>query len=346
MAASKKTSIDIGAGNVKKRDRNGLSGFPSILSPINSADDSYADFQTSDPFIITTGFESNAIGETVREMGLMPVSVAHESRIKDKFYKTMFMAAMSQSYKDLSGDIKVVLSLPPKFYWQKDTLKESLCGEYEYSVSEKGGWRKVNFMLPFQNIAIIPEGFGTLCSMLFTPEGFEIRDVEYTSQDIGIIDVGTYTTDLLHFSKLSLQRGTTTSVPQALSRLHAAIDQFANAQGVTLQRHELDGVFHAGYFLREGEEISVTNVIEQWAANLADVIVGNVRTHWNGGNMVRWLILTGGGANVVYPYLLRAFKHVVIAEAKTSEGIVIPPFYLNSEGGYRFLKMKERVNGK
>lgn len=152
----KLVAVDDGNGYVKHRSINqGVASFPSVYS-VELA--TLRDFHTrglsaDSEFIIELDGQALALGDTVLTHGLIPVQIAHHSRIETDFYRIMFAGALSRLYK-AGGVFRAVISLPPLMYFDREKVIKRLSGEYKIAVSGQAH----TYHVPQQEVVCIPEG--------------------------------------------------------------------------------------------------------------------------------------------------------------------------------------------
>lgn len=333
--AARLISIDEGNGNVKVVTSKGRFGFQSVYGVASNMIDDFGGgvFKPNHDYLLRIEDQIYSIGETVYFRGVTPVSVHHESRVEDPFYKILFMAALSLSLGG-SCTVEPVLSLPPRYYNRKEVVKDLLAGTYTFGVFDPKvkEWKTQTYVVPYELMKIIPEGMGTVCSMVLKPNGGEYPNTDLHKKVVGIVDIGTYTTDLVMLDQLRLVKSGTDSIEQALSKLYQGIKEYADSESVTIHGYELDKAFKSGYFLKSGNRVPLAPIIHRWAQNLSEAIVAAIRSKWNGGDAVEQIVVTGGGAEVIAPFIMKAFKHARIVETPDN----IEHYYTNAEGGYRF----------
>jgi hypothetical protein len=345
---AKIVSLDLGNGFVKARSAARSVSYPSVISVMSQSIE--FDLFGSDDFVIGYDGHRFAIGETVHFKGLTPVTISHRSRIGTDFYKTIFASALAATVKT-SAVISPVVSLPPAAYWDKEKQKEALAGVYEVEVADgKGKFKKLTYTVPYENIRVIPEGVGTVCMFVLDENGNEIDDTMFKNV-IGIIDVGTYTTDLIQLDRLKLVRRGTDSIPHALHDIHTKLRNLTSTRGYDLDVHKADEVLRQGWYRQGGLRIGIDKEVEEWAKQLSQLVSGAIRSNWNGGDDVDFILVTGGGGGLVYNYLADEFKlkkdNVKLQNpALEDERVFIvedAPHFANAEGGYRYGLLREKA---
>lgn len=336
-------------GNGRTKGRGGSAGrsisFSSVLA------------QLDETLMLSTGLDKGAerfvigfrgrkyvVGDSVHYEGLTPMTIAHRSRINTEYYLTLFAACMSELFGS-SGDIQAVASLPPKAYDDRDQLRHVLAGNYEVVKYTDMGPRKLSLNLDANNLMIIPEGLGAICSLALDEQGRETDQAFLGQTVVGVVDVGTYTTDLLQFDQLRLVKRGVDTIQTAMHQVHERLRDLAAGYGVDMPLYRADHNLRTGYFTCAGDRVPITEDREIWFEDLAANIAASIRTTWNGGHDVEYILLAGGGAAYVEPYLSREFPHVQLISVRSegNDNGTIPTFFLNAEGGYRFMQLQNRA---
>lgn len=327
-------SIDAGNGWVKAKSSRHSISFPSIIAIENDTVAFNPTFSPNGDFTISFENKNYAIGATVYNKGLLPITIAHRSRIEQDFYRVLFASALAAIVRN-SADIKAVVSLPPGAYFDRDTYRNLLAGEY--TVSLHNG-KNFTYVLKPENMRIIPEGIGTICNIVLDEKGRTVDNTLF-QHSVGVVDIGTYTTDLLFFDKLKLiQSGTTSLTKTGITTLHNRIKTLASRHAVDVPDYKLDRVLTDRFYLKDGNKIDISEAIEKASHDeLAQAIGGAIRQYWNGGDDAEYIILTGGGSHLVYIYLREMFgERVWISEDY--------PHFANCEGGYRYGLLHENAS--
>lgn len=325
-------SGDIGNGYVKARTNAHEVTFQSVIAEESKSIDFQTAFNPNHSFVIEFEGKTYALGDTVHSLGHTPQSIAHRSRIETQYYRVLLAGALSATIQT-SADVSAVLSLPPGAYIDKENLRAQIAGEYKVAIA---GGKTYTYCLDPNNLRIVPEGLGGICYIALDEQG---RSTEYADmfmgQTVGVIDVGTYTTDFLMFDRLKLQRRSTDSHPHGLNDIHTRIKQFASSHSVDLDDYELDNVLHQGFLKVRGKRVPISSEIESASSELASSIEAKMRTLWRGGDSAEIILLLGGGAVFV-------FKHLYDTLGDRLELIEHIPHFANCEGAYRYLLLNEQ----
>lgn len=329
MSQARLLSVDLGNGFSKVRSSTKRISFPSVISVEDETASGFAELglTSNHDFLIEYAGKRWAIGETVYTHGLIPVTIAHRSRVGTEFYRVLFAASLAVGVQQ-SAEVAAIVSLPPAAYWDREKQKNVIAGEYQVTFAG----RTITYDVPRERLRVVPEGFGTAALLCLDSSG-NLRDSDLFGAEVGIVDVGTYTTDFVQLSNMKLVRRGTDSIPHALSDLHAKLRTFVASQGVDLDVYQVDTVLRQGYFLQGGEQISITEHIAVWASELAQAIAARIRTLWSGGDAVQYILVTGGGAAYIAAILALEFAHVRPISPQETR---VDTWHSNCEGAYRY----------
>lgn len=338
-------SFDIGNGFVKVKSATSMTTYAAVIGDLNETLDGFSTGLSTAEDDIIIGYNGRrvVIGDTVYRKGMGAAQVIrHTSRIETEFYKTLFASALYKAIGNVEAPttVEVVLSLPPVAYYEREKQKENLAGVYEIEVPDKNGRFCTNvYEVPYNLMRVIPEGVGTVCSIVLDENGNEIKGTNLHTKVVGVVDVGTLTTDLIMLDNLKLVRRGCDSVLHALNDIYQKMVKYASRQSVVIEDYRCSDIANQGYFLAHGQRVNIEDQLDRWAADLAGVIDAAIRTTWNGGNDVEDIILRGGGARNVYPFLARVFPHVRLASDNMNNLVTS-----NADGGYRYglLRRRER----
>lgn len=338
-------SFDIGNGYVKWKSRNGYGSYLSAVGEIsNELDDIDGFSQKTDNIILFEG-KTLVYGDDVYFHATTPQIIRATSRIDTPYYRQLFASALAQSVgvrgRKQKIEVEVVLSLPPEHYFRRDELKGILAGEYNVGVYVEGVVKPVIYSIPRDRIRVIPEGVGSVCINVISELGQEIPGTQMHNRVVGVVDVGTLTTDLITLDGLKIVQSRYRTVESAIySSIYQKLISLALKQGVYIQDYECQRVLDKGYFSVQGSKFYIDQKLLVWTKDLANVIDGLIHQHWRGGNDVELMLLTGGGAHYVYDELKRSYKHLFLASDNK-----ITLVLANAEGGYRYGLLKRNNNG-
>lgn len=312
-------SLDIGNGRVKYMnlddpDSAFVDSFPSVYS-VEYGEHAIgfraAGLTRGNDFLISWNGKTYAVGDTVRSHGLTPVEIRHQSRISTDFYRVMFAAALTRLVIPTSdiepAVIQPIVSLPPAYFNDAETQRKALAGEYVISV----GSRTYQYIVPENLIEVVIEGFGAaMWAALDEYGGVDRSPTSIFGKTVGILDCGTWSTNLVMLDNAQLQRRGTTTSPHGLSDIHKKLVALAAENGVMVEASDADKVLNQKWYLKAGDRVDIKRFHKSWSAEWAENCDALIQTHWNGGNAVQAIILAGGGAPLVAPILRKRYKHL------------------------------------
>jgi hypothetical protein len=301
-------SFDLGNGFTKYVSSSGEGFFPSV-SALEEPGIDFDGIGAADDFVISFDGETYAIGWSAWRLGNISVRTLDRTRVLGPEYRVLFAAALAASCAQ-GSIIEPVLSLPLSWYEEKrrNQVKQSLAGNWEIGV--KG--RTLSFIVPEELIRIVPEGFGTICAMALDRNG-KPHNNGLLRKIVGVVDIGTKTCDLSMFDGLIIVPAKTSGYDIGLSQVYNIMTRLGEQElGHTFSIEQLDETLHGGQLWHGPEDVSLQ--ASDWKhkalLQVSRSISGHIKTLWGGGNDVQSLILTGGGAQHLYQYLMNDFVHL------------------------------------
>lgn len=328
-------SADLGKGFTKVKSSTEERIYRSVISAESESINFDMPFDANGIFVIEYEGKKYAVGDTVFTRGHLPIHIEDRSRINSGFYRTLFASSLAAVLRNTS-EVEAVVSLPPAAYFDKEAMKERLAGTYEVKLPTGQGTPKtLTYTVAYNSIRVIPEGMGAICEIALDSEGrITTEGDELFKRTVGVVDIGTGTTDLLKFERLVLSRDGTDSRNIGVAKsVLPRIKQHASKNGIDLADHKLDQVLRERFYIdgsADGQRRYIADEIESWCAEQAQAIDAFIKSAWNGGNGVEYIIVTGGGAHLIYPYLRDIYGK---ERTFNSDG---NPQFSNCEGGYRY----------
>lgn len=322
-------SLDIGNGYVKAISSTKTDSFPSVLATEQGALN-FESFSAGSDFIIEYAGTRYAIGDTAWKLGRMRVVMMDRHRVGTDFYKALFVAALTSAVPR-SGPVSVIFSLPVIWYSDRENVRDQMAGEYKVCRGDV----EFTYTISTDDIRIVPEGFGTVALMTLNEKG-EIFDRKLASSRIGVVDIGTLTTDFILFDDLEIIPTKSDTLESALSDVWKFVgENISKTYGRDLEPHEVDMAIHDGAFKSRGKLVDIQKFKDKALSSLAAAVAGRIASLWKGGDEVDNIILTGGGARLIYPHL--DFPHKFLVD---------DAHIANCQGAYRYAIFKSARGGK
>lgn len=249
--------------------------------------------------------------------------------IETEEWYLLVLAALSGLTKATKAEFTVVMGLPVEFYDRDKSLVQArLIGEHK--VQREGQSMQ---SLHVNTLKVIPQPFGTLLSSVMDDRG-RIVDEELAGSTVGVIDVGGKTTNLLSAEGLTEIHKETTSVDVGIWDAVRAMRGWLSdhCPGLDLRDHEIADTLIARTVNYHGKPTDLSKVINKVLASLADQVLAGASKIWNGGARLNTVLLTGGGALLLSPFIQAHFERAYVVD---------DPVFANVQGFYRFARWLE-----
>jgi plasmid segregation protein ParM len=239
-------------------------------------------------------------------------------------YRRLMLAGFTQLTTATFCDLVVVTGLPVAFYSaDKDALRDRFLGQHRVT---REGRRAQLFQVT--DCRVIPQPFGALLAEALNNHG-KIVNHDLATGSVGVIDIGGNTTNLLSVNRLAeIGRETASVNLGAWDVARAVRDHLADrCPGLELRDHQvIDAVVKRAvkYF---GAPVDLGAVIDATIEPMADQVIAQATQLWNGAAGLDAIIVAGGGALLLGPYLRQAFPHVRVVDN---------PVFANALGYWRF----------
>ena len=316
-------SVDIGYGYTKGVGPDGLRfSFPSV---IGTAED--IRFATD---LIRGGQERPVkygdwrffYGEQAVLQSRIQSTIFDRSRVHDNTYKMLFVAALVELAKLVPGteSIKVVTGLPVEFFGDRPEVVKTFEGVYRINADGT-----IKFTV--ESVVVAPQPFGSLFQELLNEHGKIISDSMENGR-VGIIDVGTYTTDFVVSDALRYVQRLSGSIRIGWSKVISQVQQALGDQHMLeLTLHEVDRVVQAKEVRVRGELVSLESLIAPAITDVQTAIIARARDLWGQGTNLDTVLVTGGGGPYLYDTIHDVYPHARLLNNA---------FWANAEGLYRF----------
>jgi plasmid segregation protein ParM len=316
--------IDIGYSSVKTvagPDR--LSAFPSV---VGTPDRARFAVNGADGHIIVDlpGEGSYLVGEGAIVQSRFTDRREDRGWIASNAYQRLMLAGFTNVTAAAWCELVVVTGLPVAFYSaDKDALRDRFLGHHRVA---REGRRAQTFLVT--ECRVIPQPFGALLAEALNDQG-KIVNQDLAIGAVGVIDIGGKTTNLLSVNRLAEIGRETASINVGVWDVARAVREYLvdHCSGLELRDHQvIDAIVkrHVKYF---GTAVDLANVIDATLEPMADQVIAQATQLWNGAAGLEAILVAGGGALLLGPYLARSFPHV-----RTVDN----PVFANALGYWRF----------
>jgi len=319
-------AIDIGYGAVKIVKEGGYhTTFPSVTG---SADLPRFGLTTNKAIVISDGFARTLVGQGAVEQSRFIHREEDRNWINSNQYLALYYAALTELQAEGEKEITLISGLPLAYYDDKEDLQALLTGTHKITRDYNG---KPSTALYTVKAYVIPQPFGTLCTMALNELGAPMDPVWMTGT-VGILDIGSHTTNVLMASRASEISHGTTSIATGCWDLIRAVSARLSDLFPQLERrpHELAQDIRRGLVTYQGDKYDISEVVRDVCLPMAAEIVSVATQHWNGGASLDRIAITGGGAHLIGSLVQDHFEQ--------HKEVHIPdnPVYANAEGYLRY----------
>jgi len=322
--------LDLGYSHTKLVHGGGRAIFPSV---VGTPDETRFSLNGAGKGIILTEPRHVAIGDLAIEQSQYTERREDRGWIESDPYLDLMLAALTETTAATHCDVFIVSGLPIRFYSKdKGSLAQRLSGEYR---AKRDGRRGQTFTIT--GAKVIPQGMGALLSVCLDDAG-NLVNADLANGRIGLVDIGGKTTGILSVNHLAEIGHQTDSIDKGAWEIVRTVRRWLadNCPDLEKSDHELVMDIKAGFTKNDGQRIDLGRVIAGAAAPLAAEIVAAAGQQWNGGGALDAILLTGGGAHLVGPYIQ---EHPKFARAQVIAG---DPVFANALGYFRFAQRLTR----
>jgi plasmid segregation protein ParM len=181
-------------------------------------------------------------------------------------------------------------------------------------------------------VKVIPQPAGSFFSFLFDWTG-KVVNADLAHEKVGVLDIGYYTSDLITIHELEVVEKQTDSYETGISTALETISR--DIEAAYGMRPSLDHTAQAlekGSIKVFGSEKDIKPIVQKRLIELAQEITARAKTVWKNAADIDRVILTGGGAEALKPYL-NLFQHSTL---------IPEPQFSNAIGYY---KLARRLDG-
>ncbi len=316
-------SVDIGYGYTKGVGADGVRfSFPSVIGTaedirfatnlINGSADRTVKFNDSEFFYGDQALLQSRIQSTIFD----------RSRVHDTLYKELFVAALVEMHKQAPDieRVRLVTGLPVEFFNDRANVISLFEGTYPLTTDHP-------FRIAVESVFVAPQPFGSLFRELLNDQG-RINNSEVEKGRVGVIDIGTYTTDFIVADELRYVQRLSGSARIGWSKVINKVEQaLGDAYGLELTPHQVDRALEAGEVRVRGTPMPLKNMMDPAIDEVRAAIIARARDLWGEGVSLDTILVTGGGAAHLFELIHEIYPHARLLD---------DAFWANAEGLYRF----------
>jgi plasmid segregation protein ParM len=324
--------LDLGNGDIKVVSN--ISNTPMVIPSIIGKLSDYTSVELgSNDKIGNLSIMKDKEEYAVGKMALKNSTIRNHDVTDDKYLsdstKLLAHTALSLTSESAFTIGGVVIGLPihkmniakkvaKEYKGQKFGVRLGFFGEYEEKIKIVG----------LEEAIVVAQPHGTLFNLILDNEG-QLENKDLAKSGVAIFDIGYKTNDGIVFKNLDpvgrLTIHSKNGMHVAYEEIRAKINKSFN--GLEIQVYEVSEIIRTGAI--QGRNIK--DIINESLYNLAYNIIIEIKTRWEDAWEVEHIVFTGGGSQLLQPYLVQAFQDSIFC-GQTS----------NVEG---FLKYAKRLWG-
>ena len=328
-------SLDLGNAYANGRADNGLAfDYRSIIAPLGDAN-RLNWTKADEDSVIKYGDQWYVFGD--RAYTLAPDTIEEYptvNRYTSTWYKVLFAAALHRAFVARIGEgiiyPRLIVSIPAALFKSKgeaERVKANLIGEYRID-NVMGSTLAVN-ILP-NKIVIVPEGIGTFFQFVFGGgQNEQFKTGTWVIADSGYLTLdAVFVRDSAYMPELA-QSDEKTGISVVSEKLREYVRENAR---VRLDRATIDRGLECDSITVNEKPVNISALKQKAFTALAARAAKLVET-WAAGQNLRGVILTGGGAPYLYPYMESAnLPKIFLAQNPRRANVEGAYLYLTSEG--------------
>ena len=296
-------AIDIGYHSTKAVGPNGLVRFASI---VGTPDESRFTLN-GDTTIVMTSPHRRLVGEDVENQSLYQTRWQTRDWINTPEYLTLFHAALSGLTTATQVNVNLITGLPVRYYTaDRDLLKTTLQQTHRFTRLNHHA-QTINI----SNVKIIPQNIGTYLQVALDDSGRPVDDHDLINQPVGIIDIGSHTTNLSVIQKFTELPQDSTSIEAGAWKLARQVSHALDQKypDLNLTGHKLLTAIRIKTILYYGEKIDISPIIDAATTDLAQEILTIAKERWSRAAHLYRILITGGGSLLLSDQIKNHYRH-------------------------------------
>ena len=320
--------VDVGYSAVKAMYGGRRVAFPSVVGTPDRARFSLNGHAAGD-IVLNLPDGTWLVGQGAVEQSRFVNRREDRAWIKSDEYYRLILATFTELTAATAADLVVVTGLPVAFYSDKAALRDRFLGEHRVT---REGRRSQLFRVV--DCRVIPQPFGALLAEALDDRG-RIVDDSLATGAVGVVDVGGKTTNLLSVSRLAEIARETASVNVGAWDVVRMVRSYLveHCPDLELRDHQVTDAIIARQVKYYGEPVDLQSVVDVALEPMADQVIAQATQLWNSGAGLDAILVSGGGALLLGPYIKGHFRHA---------RVVSDPVFANASGYWRFA---QRLSG-
>lgn len=260
-----------------------------------------------------------------------------QNKADDTFNKIKFLTSLALFMEEDQeyAEFDIVTGLPVlEFRNQKDALEQMMSNNGRiFFFDMHYGPKTVSKTIKVNTVKVISQGEGAFYDFILDNNGDIVPSrAEIVAGTVMVVDIGYRTTDIVSMENGRYIEPLSDQFNKGVNTIHQEILRLIMEKyGIKKELKDLDQIVRDGFFYHNMKQYNIENIIEQAAKPFAEDIVESLHTTSNdqlGG--VNHVIFTGGGAEIIYPYVLELLNTIV------NTSIMDGSEFCNATGYYKY----------
>lgn len=307
-------ATDIGFGYTKATDGRLNQIFKSIVGEANPGQfaEAVLPSQVAQPRHFVIDGREVFVGELAESQSRGRSFTLDPAQFIQQYARTLGLAAIAP-YAEHGDPIRLVTGLPVSFFRKhKDALTTQLQNRHTVTIVHGNGEREEK-MLYVERVRVIPQPFGSLFNLMLNDQG-KAAHQRFVTEKIGVIDIGFRTADFAVADKTRYSERGSLSTDSGMSvAFNAIAGALHEKSGTQIELYRLYDAVNRGTIKIRGQRFDITGLVQQAFQQLAARIAVEVNRLWADDWDIDCIILTGGGAAALEPYLRPLLQGDVLA---------------------------------
>jgi plasmid segregation protein ParM len=312
--------LDVGYGYTKAKSQQQSATFPSVIGPaveVKYHNDLIGNGRARS---LTSEGEAWFAGENALLQS--PFTISPRARERDVEIVRVLTLVALQALSIGNDTVNLVTGLPVAWYDDRQETIDELTGDHEYNFDNE------DYVCKISQVLVVPQPFGSFFRTIIEPDGRLLDRQNLARRKVGIIDVGTHTTDYAVSNALRYVEHKSGSIDVAMARVYELIQRhIEESSGRVLELQEAEQVVRTGTYRDAGQEIEARAIRTSALTSVGRQILGKAAELWGDGRDLDAILVTGGGG--------RAFADRIQSEYRQAQ-LVNSPQMANATGFYRY----------
>ena len=337
----KLVGIDLGYGQIKVMTKDFqirfLSAVGTPVSDFSKTSAITSEKELIDSLAITYEGQKYYIGHNAlvnTRNGKMTLR-QNKADVIDNKIKLLTTLALLIPENENYGEFEIITGLPVlEFKGQCEILKDTIINNNRpFECKMHYGNKEVMKLIKINFVKVISQGEGAFYDFVLNKSGELISGREDdVAGMIMVVDAGYRTTDIVTMENGRYIEPLSDQLNKGVNQMHQEILRLIMEKlNIKKELREMDNIVRSGELFHNMKTYKVNDIIAQAAKPFAEDIVENLYTITNdqlGG--MQHVILTGGGAELIYPYVKKALNGII------EVSIMEDAEYCNANGYYKY----------